>query len=163
MRLPRRRRPVASVFAARLAAPQSLQGLCPLREHKRNGLVTMELSEIRASPLGDFGIWSKEHPAVWHGQLVSHDKTPTAPFTEADVEEVIGYGDDGDEWDGTVAAVLKLKDGRFVSWETFFGPTGHGFSEDAYGGNADLHFARDLETVVRLGLTNDGRRLTGLT
>jgi hypothetical protein len=98
----------------------------------------------------------------WSGRLVSVDGALTADFTAEDVAEVVASGESGDQWDGTVAAVLRLNDGRFVAYETFYGPTGSGFSEDAYGGDADLHFARSLEEVVRMGLTDDGRELCGL-
>lgn len=98
----------------------------------------------------------------WHGRLISLDGTSAEDFTEQDVVEVVAHGDSGDVWDGEVAAVLRLTDGRYVSYETFYGPTGHGFSEDAYGGDADLNFGADLDTVVRLGLTDEGRCLCGL-
>lgn len=99
---------------------------------------------------------------TWSGRLIAHDGASDADFTEDDVAAVVAEGASGDEWDGTVAAVLVLKDGRFVSYETFYGPTGNGFSEDAYGGDADLHFAPTYEAVVRWGLTDEGRRLCGI-
>jgi hypothetical protein len=97
----------------------------------------------------------------WEERFVSLDDTPASDFTEDDVAEVVAAGESGDRWDGTVAAVLRLKDGRFVSYETFYGPTGDGFSLDAYGGDADLKFGATLEVVQRLGLTDEGRRLCG--
>lgn len=101
--------------------------------------------------------------STWHGRLVSVDGAATDDFAAEDVAEILGEGVSGDYWDGTVAAVLRLRDGRFVAYETFYGPTGDGFSEDAYGGDADLHFASTLDAVVRFGLTDDGRELCGLT
>ncbi len=95
----------------------------------------------------------------WSGRLVSVDGAPTDDFTEEDVAEVVASGSSGDDWDGTVAAVLRLKDGRFVAYETFWGPTGDGFSADAYGGDADIHFAQTLDAVVAFGLTDEGRAL----
>lgn len=97
----------------------------------------------------------------WHGQLVSLDDTSTDDFEAKDVAEVVACGSSDESWDGEVAAVLRLHDGRFVSYETFWGPTGNGFCEDAYGGNADLKFGASLEVVARLGLTDQGRRLCG--
>lgn len=99
----------------------------------------------------------------WSGHYVSLDGTDASDFSEDDVAEIIASGchPDGSDWDGNVAAVLLLRDGRYVSYETFWGPTGDGFSYDAYGGNADIHFASDLATVGRLGLTDEGRRLCG--
>lgn len=96
----------------------------------------------------------------WHGRCISLDGACAALFDKADVAKVVAEGVSGEGgWDGNVAAVLLLKDGRYVSYETFWGPTGSGFSEDAYGGDADLSFANDLETVVRMGLTDAGREL----
>lgn len=97
---------------------------------------------------------------TWHGRYVSLDGCEAGEFTKDDVAEVIHEGVEGaGGYDGSVAAVLRLKDGRYVSYETFFGPTGDGFSEDAYGGDADIHFANDLTTIITLGLTDDGRAL----
>lgn len=99
----------------------------------------------------------------WSGRLISLGGAPTDDFTEEDVAEVIAQGeeDHGGGWDGECAAVLRLKDGRYVSYETFWGPTGDGFCADAYGGTADLQFAYDEATVVRWGLTDNGRKLCG--
>jgi hypothetical protein len=99
----------------------------------------------------------------WEERFVSLDGTEASDFTIEDVAEVVASGETGDQWDGDVAAVLRLKDGRFVSYETFYGPTGDGFSLDAYGGDADLKFGATLEVVQRLGLTDNGRRLCGWT
>lgn len=99
---------------------------------------------------------------TWHGRLVSIGGAATTDFTADDVEEVVAEGVHEKGYDGSVAAVLKLKDGRFVTYETFWGPTGNGFSEDAYGGDADLHFAATFEDAVRWGLTDEGRRLCGI-
>jgi hypothetical protein len=57
---------------------------------------------------------------------------------------------------------MKLHDGRYVSFETFYGPTGDGFLRDAYGGDADLVFSSSYEAAIMLGLTEEGRRLCGL-
>lgn len=102
----------------------------------------------------DFGVEKN-----WHGRYVSLDGTAAGEFSMDDVAEIVAQGSTEDRWDGTVAAVLRLKDGRFVSWETFYGPTGDGFSEDAYGGDADLSFGASFGVVWRMGLTDDGRRL----
>lgn len=98
----------------------------------------------------------------WTGRLVSLDGTSNADFTETDVLQILAAGEDDDRWDGNCACVFRLKDGRYVSYETFWGPTGDGFAADAYGGDADLNFAANLETVVRFGLTDEGRKLCGL-
>lgn len=98
---------------------------------------------------------------TWNGRLVSINGTDTTDFTKEDVAEVVADYSSGDQWDGSVAAILKLKDGRFVTYETFYGPTGNGFSEDAYGGDADIHFASTYEDAVRWGLTDEGRTHLG--
>lgn len=95
----------------------------------------------------------------WHGELKSLDGTPTTDFSEDDVEEILYSGTIGDEWDGKNAAIIKLRDGRFVAYESSYGPTGSGFSEDAYGGDADVFFASSSDTVIKMGLTDEGRRV----
>ncbi len=123
----------------------------------------VELHEAALAALNGLGANPLHRDAEsWSGRLISLDETSAEDFGEVDVAEVVAAGEDGDVYDGTTAAVLRLHDGRFVSFETFYGPTGNGFAEDAYGGDADLKFAADLETVVRLGLTDEGRRLCGL-
>lgn len=99
----------------------------------------------------------------WHGRLVSFDGTATDDFTESDIADVIAWGcTPPDDWDGTAAAILLLNDGRYVAYETFWGPTGSGFSEDAYGGDADLVFASTLDNATLFGLTDEGRALCKL-
>ena len=80
-----------------------------------------------------------------------------------DVVSVHSYASTDDEdWDGATAAILVLTDGRWMTWESWWGPTGSGFSDDAYGGDADVWIADSLDASIRLGLTNDGRRLLGV-
>lgn len=101
----------------------------------------------------------------WHGQRVSVDGAVVGPFEEEDVEEVLfrfdNAGENGD-WEGSIVAVVRLKDGRYVAWETSRGLTGDGFHEDAYGGHADIYYANDLGVLLRLGLTDDGREKLGI-
>lgn len=84
----------------------------------------------------------------WTGELVSADGCPTTDFAREDVERVVWWAttDEG-AWDGDTAGVVQLKDGRFVAWEADWGPTGDGFSCDAYGGTADIAFARTQEAA----------------
>lgn len=108
------------------------------------------------NPFGIFGGGGKS----WHGHVISDDGTSTHPFTEADLDKVVFAGaTDESDWEGNCAAVILLKDGRYVTWETTWGPTGNGFSEDAYGGDADVHFSSTLDTAVNMGLTQEGRAL----
>ena len=100
----------------------------------------------------------------WHGRVISHDGASTElPNGLSDLAEIVAqYETDRCYYEGSCAAVVRLNDGRYMSWETFWGPTGNGFSEDAYGGEADVHFANDLDTIVRFGLTDEVRGWLGL-
>lgn len=108
--------------------------------------------------LEELDVWGKDKGG-WHGRRIAHADVSDADFTKDDVAELIASAESPARWDGISAAILKLKDGRFVSFESFYGPTGTGFYDDAYGGDADIHFGPDVETVVRLGLTDEGRDL----
>ena len=86
----------------------------------------------------------------WKGQYVSIDGAAAGPVALDDVQLVIAYGDTGQDWDGESAAVVLLKDGRFCSWESDWGPTGSGFCCDAYGGTADVWFSSSLKAATSL-------------
>lgn len=101
-------------------------------------------------------------PENWHGQLVSVDGTEATPFTEEEVATILFAGATPEHWSGTQAAVLLLKDGRYAAYETDWDPTGDGFSEDAYGGDASVYFGKDLNRLVLTALTDAGRRLCGI-
>lgn len=103
-----------------------------------------------------------DYPNDWHGRTIGHDGADVHLPSESGVDDVVAQWMDDQGYDGEVCAVVRLLDGRYMSWETFWGPTGNGFSEDAYGGNADIHFANDLETIIRFGLTDEGREHLGL-
>lgn len=97
------------------------------------------------------------------GEFVSVDGAPTGPVREEDVEEILFHGDTGArDWDGKEAAVLKLRSGTYVAYETWWGPTGDGFHEDAYGGDEKLYFGRDLNNLILTALSDEGRRLCGI-
>lgn len=88
--------------------------------------------------------------STWHGQLVSTDGTPTVDFSAGDVHLVVSIGPaERSDWEGYDVGVALLKDGRFVSRESSRGPTGSGFSEDAYGGDADIAFSSTYDAAVR--------------
>lgn len=99
----------------------------------------------------------------WTGRCISVDGTDATDFgdDESAIGEVLASGETGGGWDGTVAAVFRLKDGRFVAYETWWDPSGDGFSQDAYGGDADLFFGATEDAVVWFGLSRDGRHLCG--
>jgi len=96
--------------------------------------------------------------ACWHGSIMSVDNTSTDEFTRNDLKEVVWQQEDDDRWEGEVACICHLKDGRYVVWETSFGPTGDGFSEDAYGGDANIIMCGSLESAQRLGLSPENRK-----
>ena len=112
--------------------------------------------------LTPFGYDGTGQPEGWTGNYVSLDGTEGGAFSESDVAEVLYQGEAGDEWDGKCVVVLRLTDGRLVAYETWWGPTGDGFHEDAYGGDADIVFASDLRLLVNGALTDEGRRLAGV-
>jgi hypothetical protein len=103
------------------------------------------------------------HRGTWHGQFLSLDGTVAGDFKPEDIWRVLAVNcTGGSDWDGTGAAVVQLRDGRWVAWESSWGPTGSGFSEDAYGGDACVYFSSSLEGAIMLGLTPYSRELLGL-
>lgn len=97
----------------------------------------------------------------WYGKIQSFDEALETDFTGDALEELLFAGDSGGGWDGDVSGIAKLKDGRYVAWETTWGPTGDGFNQDAYGGDATIFVAMTLEDVAMKGLTPQGRELCG--
>lgn len=112
------------------------------------GLRPNRNGEQRLYPMG----WIAEEP--W----VSLDGAEAGFVDADDLAEILWQGSSGDTWDGWEAAVCRLKDGRYVAWETMYGPTGSGFSADAYGGEAQVFFANDLSLLVRRALGDAARR-----
>lgn len=85
----------------------------------------------------------------WAGAVESVDGTETSPTVAVeDVAIVLAYGSTPKDWDGEEAMVLQLMDGRFVSWESTWGPTGSGFCCDAYGGDAVVWFSADAKAAT---------------
>jgi hypothetical protein len=111
-----------------------------------------------------FGLGTPSEDGGWHGHVFTHGGVfGEIPTTLDQLAEIVAQDEsDPDDWEGTVVAVVKLKDGRFMSWESFWGPTGDGFHEDAYGGDADVHFAATLGEIIRFGLTDEGRQRLNL-
>jgi hypothetical protein len=99
---------------------------------------------------------------TWNGQFLSLDDTPAGDFKPEEIWRVLAVNNSGGDWDGFGAAVIQLKDGRWVAWESSWGPTGSGFSEDAYGGDANVYFSSTMEGAIMLGLTPVSRDLLGL-
>jgi len=106
------------------------------------------------------------HPfsrSQWFGRLISVDGTDATDFNpDTEPEEVLHAGHSGFGWDGESAGVARLADGRFVAWDTDWGPTGDGFNADAYGGTADIFFGATADAVIWMGLSATGRKLCGL-
>lgn len=121
-----------------------------------------DVSDLRDTP---FNLGDRTYGSSWDGAYRSVDGTPTGHFSEEDVAEVLYHGGYGfDDYDGFEAAVLKLRDDRLVAYETWWGPTGSGFSADAYGADADVWFASEghLKELVLQALGDEGRRACGL-
>lgn len=101
------------------------------------------VGDLRDAPWNAFG---------WTEAWLSADGTEAGPFGEEDVAEVIAAADTGDGWDGYSWALLRLNDGRFAAWESSWGPTGSGFSLDAYGGDAEVWIGSTVDAVLaRIG------------
>jgi hypothetical protein len=111
--------------------------------------VSVSIDDISPAP------WSRHD---WTGELVSADGCPTDDFTKNDVARIVAWATTPGDWDGDTAGLIVLGDGRYVAWEAGWGPTGDGFSCDAYGGTADLVFAHTAEAAVAR-LTERGREL----
>lgn len=99
--------------------------------------------------------WSR---SGWTGELVSVDGCDASDFTIDDVLRVAWFATTADDWDGETTGCVQLKDGRFAAWEAGWGPTGNGFSCDAYGGTADITFA-ESEAAALAAMSDHARDL----
>ena len=94
---------------------------------------------------------------VWSVKYESLDGCDASMPSEADVISVLAHGCTPDDWDGyAAAAVLVLRDGRFMGWSLWWGPTGSGLCCDAAA-----YFASSLDTIIWQGLDVMGRELCG--
>lgn len=75
------------------------------------------------------------------------------PEDESVVKRVVWSYQDNDRWDGQVAAIVELVDGRFASWESWYGPTGDGFNRDAYGGDSIVTITLNVPDAIQMGLS----------
>ncbi len=74
---------------------------------------------------------------------VSIGDCPTSAIAATDVKRVVAH-DGGSDFDKSEIAIVELNDGRFVGWESWSDVTGSGFHGDAYGGDVEVWFARDV-------------------
>lgn len=61
---------------------------------------------------------------------------------------------------GKSAGVVELSDGRFVSWESSFEPSGSGFYCDFVGGGADVFVARTEAAALSM-ISEQAREMFG--
>ena len=123
-----------------------------------------ELTDI----IGWSGPWDDDgsRSRGWTTGTCRHVSDITAAVELPSLDDVVGVHrhattPEGD-WDGNSVVILALTGGRWMTWESWWGPTGSGFSEDAYGGDADVWIADNIPDAIRLGLTDDGRRMLGV-
>lgn len=114
----------------------------------------MNVENIQPDPFGKLD--------NWEGKYISLDDAPAGQIEVSDVEKVLYYGDTGEGWEGSSSCIMVLKSGIYVGFESSWGPTGDGFCADAYGGDTDIYFARDLALLVNTALTDAGRERCGL-
>lgn len=93
---------------------------------------------------------------TWSGSFICIGCPAITDLKREEVEEVLAWWESGDEWDGRTAGLVRLVNGSFVAWECDYGPTGNGFSEDAYGGDADIVVASTMEGALG-GIGEDAR------
>ncbi len=106
---------------------------------------------------------SDVYPAPWQrycwlGESLSADSCFTGAFELDDVMRIVAFYSTGAKWDGETAGVAQLNDKRNIAWEAVYGPTGNGFSRDAYGGTSDIVFAYTIEAALSR-MTETGRSL----
>lgn len=75
-------------------------------------------------------------------KLVSVDGCATSAIIVDDVAQVLGH-DGGSDFQRSEIAVVKLKDGRFVGWESWAEDSESGF----YGGDVEVWFAYSLAAL----------------
>lgn len=89
------------------------------------------------------------------GKVISLDSTSDALFDEGDVSEIIKFGTSGNQFDGHVAVVMHLRDGRLAAFETSYASyNGNNFTD----GNGEIFVASDRAKLIAR-LSTYGRRL----
>lgn len=76
---------------------------------------------------------------------VSVNDCPTSTIAVSDVKRIVAHDGGGPSgFESSEIAVAELHDGRFAGWESWTDATGSGFHADAYGGDAEVWFARSI-------------------
>lgn len=89
----------------------------------------------------------------WYGSFMG-DPSCSQDLDEKDIDRVLWMDQSRPtDWDGSCGCIVLMQDGRYVTWESSWGPTGDGFSVDAYGGDADVHICRSLNDALLYGLS----------
>lgn len=89
------------------------------------------------------------------GKVVSVDGVSATDFGEADVAEILELGNSGNQFDGHVAVILRLNDGRFAAYENAYASyAGTDFSD----GNGVVYVAHSTAPLVAR-LSEFGQRL----
>lgn len=97
----------------------------------------------------DANLLADETGSTWNGKFVDVDVDQELyPATDnifpSAIDEIIAI--DPDEY----VALIRLKDGRWIGWESWSDVTGSGFQGDAYGGNLDVWVARSARPIIAL-------------
>lgn len=98
------------------------------------------------------------HDQKFPGRLIGHGGADATIPPESAVVDVVAQWERDDWSDSETKAVVRLIDGRYCCWESWLDITFGGFED----GDVDVHFANDLETIIRFGLTDEGREQLGL-
>lgn len=89
------------------------------------------------------------------GKIVSADGTSDAIFSEGDVAEIVKIATTGNQFDGTVAVIMRLSDGRLVAFDTSYASyAGNDFTD----GNGVVYVASSRAPLVER-LSIYGQRL----
>jgi hypothetical protein len=98
----------------------------------------------------------------WSGEVVSLDDAEDSFVSEDSLYRVLVSGESAPDWDGESCGIALINDGRWIAWVSSWGPTGSGFSRDAYGGNATIYVANSPEILRQRALGSEGRMLCGI-
>ena len=104
---------------------------------------------------------AKRLGAEWCGKYISYDKTDCSEFCVYYIAEFIhAHRHELTCVTDYIQAIVRLKDGRWASWESVIEPTfGGGFSgSSGGGGDGIVMMSRSLEKSIMLGISRDYRK-----